>query len=245
MKPKDPLDPKRELDSGEVHAYEAVKAIYERWRASSPTIRMDLLKKEFVKTLFWLDHRVKFALFFYGSKVTSVTPEMISASWENKLRIMEETEKATPKGYTNIGDALFDHAMQMISPRGPDGKYDGVPLIRTKGAKGHIETVAGPDTIYLLTDGEPNAGRLSPYPDPDSKHPGDKALPAIQEETKKNITNELMKVMDVRKLKLHTITIGDRATTGRPIGRVDPDWMKQLAEMTGGGSVHVTNDKAK
>lgn len=222
IKNPDPLDPSRDMDGNEKAAYERAKSLYEAWMARTVDTRIDLLKKQFIKTLYSLDHRVYFGVIFYSTEVKNWRPQMAAATWVNKVEAILEIEKVQASGATNTGDALLEHALKMISAPTPKGKYDGPAVVQPGG--NHVEVVSGPDTIFLLTDGEPNAGR---YASPQAGA------------TKSNIMNELRKIAAIRKVTIHAVCIGDAAGAGTT-DAVDPAWLRSIADLTGGSFIHVT-----
>lgn len=228
IKNPDPLDPARDMDDGEKAAYEKAKGIYDGWMSKRIGARIDLLKKQVIKTLYSLDHRVWFGMIFYSTDVKDWKPQMVAATWVNKVEAMLEIEKQQANGATNTGDALLEHALKMISAPTPKGKFDGPATIQPGGTP--VEVISGPDTIYLLTDGEPNAG----------KYAAGASANNLAAHTKAAIMNELRKLIAIRKVTIHAICIGDITGAGGA-DNVDADWLKSIADLTGGSFVHVTN----
>jgi uncharacterized spore protein YtfJ len=228
VKNPDPLDPARDLDSNEQAAMQQAKSIYDSWMAKSCTTRIELLKKQVIKTLYGLDHRVWFGMVYYSTDVKDWKNQLIAGTWVNKVEAMRSIEGLQAAGATNTGDALLDHALKMVSTPTPKGKYDGPPVAQPGG--NHVEVISGPDTIYLLTDGEPNAGRYAA-----GGAPADLAT-----HTKNAIMNELRKIVALRKVTIHTICIGDPGAGPNAMDAVDPTWLKSIADLTGGSFVHVS-----
>ncbi|MHC4606235.1 MAG: vWA domain-containing protein [Planctomycetota bacterium] len=74
----------------------------------------------------------------------------------------------------------------------------------------------GPDTIYLLTDGRPNRGKIT---------------------SPEGILAELKKLNELRKITIHTICLGDPGEGRDP---PDPDFLRKMAEENGGKFRHVS-----
>jgi hypothetical protein len=227
VKNPDPLDPSRDLDGNEQAAMTQAKSIFDAWMAKTCETRIELLKKQVIKTVYGLDHRVWFGMIYYSTEVKDWKSQLVAGTWVNKVEAMRSVEGLQASGATNTGDALLEHALKMVSTPTPKGRYDG-PAVAQPGGN-HVEVISGPDTIYLLTDGEPNAGRYAagaPANDP-AGH------------TKNAIMNELRKIAAIRKVTIHTICVGDPGATA--MDAVDPNWLKSIADLTGGSFMHVTN----
>jgi hypothetical protein len=229
IKNPDPLDPKRDLPNDELMALKQAQAIYDKWKAVKPTTRIELLKKEFIKTLYHLDHRVWFTTVWYDSSVQPWSQELVQATWAAKVAAMTHTEKIKPDGMTNMGDALIDNALRMVATGGPK---DVGPAAKIDNKRSHIEVIKGPDTVFCMTDGEPNAGKYAPAGLP--TNPQDH-----HNKTKAGILNELQKILPIRKVIIHTICIGDASNTPQGTG-VDPSFMKRIADLSGGVTRHIT-----
>ncbi len=229
VKNPDPLDPKRDLPTDELMAQKQAQAIWDKWKGTKPTNRIELLKKEFIRTLYFLDHRVWFTTIWYDSTVQVWSQDLVQATWVNKVAAMTHTEKVQPNGMTNLGDALIENALRMVSTGGPK---DVGPGARIDSKRPAVELIRGPDTIYLMTDGEPNAGKYAPAGLPTN-------VQDHHNKTKASIINELQKILPVRKTLIHTITIGDQGDPTKGTG-VDPSFMKRIADMAGGLARHLT-----
>lgn len=181
--PTDPNDPKRELSPAENQAYEQAKKIYEEWKSKNCTTKIDILKKNFIKTLFQMDWRVWFGIVWFDSSVQTWKDEMVQATWPNKLEAIKHVAGLQPVGMTNLWDGL-ETAFKIASK--PTPKDPGAAKV-DKNA-GYIQVLNGPDTFYVMTDGIPNFGRVNNEP---------------------GILEELRKVNQVRKIIIHGIVMGD------------------------------------
>jgi hypothetical protein len=228
VKNPDPFDPNRNMSAEEQKAFAEATEIYKKWMASSPTIRIDILRKQFIRTLYFLDHRVQFAVVWYAGGVSTWKDTMVYATWAQKVQAMRHAEQVGLASSTNLGDALLEYAFKFVAKPAKDGKYAGESGVATKSKR--YKVVGGPDTFYLLTDGEPNAGKYAA--------PGISDLRALANATKKNITAELEKVLKMRKVVIHTICIGEG--NNNAFDAVDPAWLRSIADMTGGSFQHVT-----
>lgn len=224
VKNPDPLDPTRELTPVEAAKAAEAKQLYDKWMAQKPGTRIEVLKKQLIKTLYNLDHRVWFTIIWYDTSVQLWREELVQATWANKVEAIKDAEKISAAGATNLGDALIEYALKIFAKPAPKpeipvgGKYDK--------NQSHVQVINGPDTIFVLTDGEPNAGKYADQ----SEMTGN-----TSPKTKSNILNELRKVNQLRKVVIHGICIGDRGGQYP----VDPDFMKKIAEENGGQFKHV------
>jgi hypothetical protein len=119
VKNPDPLDPTRDLNSAEQQALAQARAIHDRWTASKkPATRIELLKKEFIRTLYHLGHRIWFTTIWYDTNVQVWSNELVPATWVNKLAAMIHTDRIAPDGMTNLGDAPIENALRIVSTGG-------------------------------------------------------------------------------------------------------------------------------
>lgn len=224
VKNPDPLDPTRDLNPVEAAKAAEAKQLYDKWMGQKPNTRIEVLKKQLIKTLYNLDHRVWFTIVWYDTSVQLWREELVQATWMNKVEAIKDAEKISAAGATNLGDALIEYALKIFAKPAPKpgipvgGKYDK--------NQSHVQVINGPDTIFVLTDGEPNAGKYADQ----SEMTGN-----TSPKTKSNILNELRKVNQLRKVTIHGICIGDRGGQYP----VDPDFMKKIADENNGQFKHV------
>ncbi len=184
--------------------------IQKRWADKKAATRMDVAKKELINTVYVLHPKVHFNVVWYESVPKPWKPELVPASWLNKLDCLKETERLEASGPTNIWDAL-ELAFKMLET-GP--KRDVVALDKKAN---YATSLGGADTFFLMTDGQPNEGRVQ---DP------------------AEILAELRKVNQLRKVTLHTVCVGD-PVGGDPKASPDPVFLRKLAEENGGDFVHI------
>jgi hypothetical protein len=183
--------------------------------------RIDSVKKELVNAIYGLDDKVYFSIVFYNSAVSVWKPELVPATNENKMAAISAIEKLTPSGRTNIYDAL-EAAYKIV---GSAALTKNEPKrVTTGGGKGSpSENISGADTIFLLTDGNPNIGKI---PEPQA------------------IVDAVRKLNETRKIKINTIAVGvPDPDNPDPMSKGDTpntSLMSQLAQITGGTFVDKT-----
>ncbi len=151
--------------------------------------RIQAAKKELIASIRSLPEDANFNIIFYDDTVSVWKPKMVTATKEVKAEAVKWTEEVKAVGATNIFDAL-EKAFEMAG----------------RGTKDSRNTVAL-DTIYLLSDGQPNRGRL------------------IEPST---IISEMSRMNDQKKVRIHTIGIGKDHNA---------EFMRRLAALTGGSYV--------
>ncbi|MFA5794134.1 MAG: HEAT repeat domain-containing protein [Candidatus Brocadiia bacterium] len=183
--------------------------------------RIDSVKKELVNAICNLDSSVYFSILFYSSAFSIWKNELVPATTENKMAAIAIVEKQSPGGRTNIYDVL--EAAYRISGTAGMSKSEA-KRVATGGGKGSpVESIGGVDTIFLLTDGNPNEGKIF-----------DAA----------GIVDSVRKWNEFRKIKINTIAVGivDESNPD-PMTRGDPantSLMSQIAQVTGGTFVDKT-----
>jgi hypothetical protein len=192
-------------------AREECAKIQKRWADKKAATRMDVAKKELINTVYVLHPKVHFNVVWYESVPKPWKPELVAANWLNKLDCLKETDRLEASGPTNIWDAM-EMALKMLET-GP--KRDAVALDKKAN---YATSLGGADTFFLMTDGQPNEGRVA---DP------------------LEILAELRKVNQLRKVTLHTVCVGDPVPGGDPKAGPDPVFLKKLAEENGGEFVHI------
>lgn len=185
--------------------------IQKRWAEKKVATRMDVAKKELINTVYVLHPKVHFNVVWYESVPKAWKNELVPATWPNKLDCLKEADKLEASGPTNIWDAL-ELAFRMLEA-GP--KRD---VIAVDKKANYATSLGGADTFFLMTDGQPNEGRVAdPY----------------------EILAELRKVNQLRKVTVHTVCVGDVVPGGDPKAGPDPVFLKKLAEDSGGDFVHI------
>ncbi|MBI4564415.1 MAG: hypothetical protein HY716_06950 [Planctomycetes bacterium] len=183
--------------------------------------RMDALKKEFINTIYRLDPRVQFTVIWYEGNPTPWKEQLVPATWPNKLECIKDIDGLTPSGGTNIWDALEIAYRYVADPRRND-----VPQIDKNG--NYATVVNGPDTFFLMTDGNHNQGRFTKGGPP----PGGFDENAFFAEFKK--------VNDLRKVVVNTIILGDRGDGNQdPIRDESLSLFKRIAEASNGKFLHI------
>jgi hypothetical protein len=224
----DPVGPKKpDVATGgkkesptDVAAREEAAKIKKKYDEKKNETRIDVLKKEFINTLWGLNEKVLFTVIWYEGNPQPWKDHLVPATWPNKLEIIRDTDKIQPSGPTNIWGAL-EHAFKYVAePQRPD-----VFQVDKKG--NYATLLAGADTFFLMTDGAHNMGK---FVRENAKTPLDACdIPAF--------TAELRKVTRLRKVVINTICLGSEATS--PELMSDPKLMQKIAEETGGEFVHI------
>lgn len=175
--------------------------------------RIEAAKKELISAVYYLSPQVQFNVIWYDAVGKPWKPALVPATWQNKYDCLREAERALPGGTTNLWDA-FELAFKMVAH--PD-KPDAIAL----DPKANYATcVNGADTFFLLSDGKPNEGRI-----PDTS----------------GILYELRKLNRLRRVTIHTICLGDERDKDGKVSQdpPDPEFMKKIAEESGGDFVHI------
>jgi hypothetical protein len=174
--------------------------------------RIHAVKRELINTIYNLDPSVNFTIIFFSTKTQIWKETLVPATAQNKKDAIEEVEKQVPTASTSTMDAL-DLAFHIAEKAGFNKKEP--PKLDTK--SNYLDMKGGADTIFIVTDGIPNTGRI-----------GDRTA----------IIEEIKKMNETRKIKINTVGIG--SNTGIPPGTSskeavpDPDFLRRLAEATGG-----------
>ena len=182
--------------------------------------RIDSVKKELISTLYGLDPKVYFSVIFYNNDVKIWKKELVPATNENKMDAIKTVDNQVPAGRTNIYDALeAAYKLTLGAPKPNEPKR-----VITGGGKGSpVELINGPDTIFLLTDGNPNLGRIS---DP------------------AEMVDAIRKINETRRIKINTIAVGvldpDNTDPMAKGDRANTYLMKAIADITGGAFVDKT-----
>ena len=181
--------------------------------------RIDSVKKELINTIFNLNSKVCFSIVFYNSEVKIWKKELVPATNENKMDAIKAVDNQAPGGRTNIYDALeAAYKLTLGAPKPNEPKR-----VITGGKGSPVEPINGADTIFLLTDGNPNLGKISE--------------PA-------EIVDAIRKINETRRIKINTIAVGILDPNNPdPMAKGDQAntyLMKTIAEITGGTFVDKT-----
>ena len=183
--------------------------------------RMDALKKEFVRTICFMDPKVHFTVIWYEANQTPWKDHLVPATWQNKLDIVQDVDRLKPSGGTNIWGGI-ELAFKMVEqPNRPD-----VVQLDKKGS--YATSVNGPDTFFLMTDGAHNNGKFV-------KQNAAKPDDAVDKEA---FIGELRKVNRLRKVVINCVVLGSD-DHGQQGGKTDPALLKSIADETGGTFTHV------
>jgi hypothetical protein len=160
----------------------------EPWEPGLKGTKLEVLKHEFEKMMKKLDPKVTFNIIVYGQTHLLWKDKMQQATPPIKAEAVDFVKKQPGAGQTNMGDAL-EEAFKLAGQGLNDKNYAALV-----------------DTIYLMSDGSPNAGK---YP---------------------NTTDIIKKVEEWNKLsKVIINTVG----LGNP-SNYNPDFLMRLAQMSGG-----------
>jgi hypothetical protein len=151
--------------------------------------KMDVAKKELIEAIRTLPDDATFNIIFYNSDYDLWQKKMTTATPANRKKAIAWVEKVEHVGATNIFDAL-ERAFQLAG-RGTHDKAYGLLL----------------DTVFLLSDGLPNRGRLIAVND---------------------ILRSVADLNALKQVKIHAIGIGRDH---------DARLMRGLAELTGGSYI--------
>jgi hypothetical protein len=188
--------------------------ILKKWNATPARTRIDVAKKEIINTIYVLRPIVHFNVVWYESTPTPWRQELVPATWTNKLDAVQTADKIAPSGGTNIWDAV-EIGFKMLEVA--LGKSAVNPILLDRKAN-YATATNGVDTMFLMTDGRPNTGRIN---------------------TTDDILAELKKVNRLRKVTVHTICVGDELPGGATGDSPDPVFLKKMAEMNNGEFVHI------
>jgi hypothetical protein len=161
-------------------------------RAAPPARRkIDQARRELKSSIAALPDDAVFGIVFYNHEVHVWRKGLVEATVENRTRAGEWADSIEAHGNTNIFDAV-ERAFGLAGR----GTYD----------KGY-ETAA--DTVFLLSDGQANRGRLV---------------------DREEMRREIARMNRLKKVVIHTVALG---------GDADVAFMQGLAEDTGGQFKHV------
>lgn len=160
--------------------------------------KIDVARYELKKAIQSLPEDTKFNVIFYSHDYQIWVEDALElATPANKKKAIEFVEKLEPEGQTNIFDPT-EKAFLLQDLKDPKAKKDN-ELGAFKG---------GVDTIYLMSDGLPNRGRITDG---------------------NGICEKIKEMNRDRKIVIHTIAVGKGS---------DPKFMERLATENGGKFVH-------
>jgi hypothetical protein len=198
----------------EKQSHDECTKIIKKWSGVTAKTRIDVAKKELIQTIYVLSPKVHFNVVWFESTPTPWKQELVPASWVNKLDAIQTADKITPSGGTNIWDAM-EISFKMLEL--VQGKATVNPVALDKKAN-YATSTGGVDTMFLMTDGRPNTGRIDKTED---------------------ILTELKKVNRLRKVTIHTICIGEAPPGAPPLDFPDPVFLKKISDLCGGEFVHI------
>ncbi len=163
----------------------------DEYAAPKGNARIDVAKWQLHRAVAALPKDAVFNLVVFSESYKSWQDSMVEASPAAKAKAHAFVDGLKPNGVTNIADSL-DEAFDQAGA--------GPLAVPAKGAKGGLAV----DTVFLLSDGNPNRGRLSD-------------LPALLEDAVARAR--------ARRIVLHAVGIGEVAGS---------EFLRSLAERTGG-----------
>lgn len=113
--------------------------------------KLDIVKDELIHAITQLEENVQFTVIVYSSDVRPWKHKPVAASEANKKLAINYIKGLSPAGETNIYDAVESAILMAQGANATEGKFHA-PVT---GAGGALV-----DTIFLLSDGMPNAGRI-------------------------------------------------------------------------------------
>lgn len=148
--------------------------------------RIQVAKRELMQSISSLSKDATFNIIFYNHRYQVWQKRMVKAEPRAKAAARRWIEQVEAQGNTNIFDPL--ETAFRLAGRGTHDKKYGIVL----------------DTIFFLSDGRPNRGRI---------------IDPVE------IVKEVKRLNALKKVKIHTIGVGDGH---------DGDFMEELAAITGG-----------
>jgi hypothetical protein len=188
--------------------------IFKKWQAFKCDTRIEVAKKEIISTIYVLRPAVHFNIVWYESTPTPWKQELVPANWVNKLDALQTADKMAASGGTNIWDAV-EMGFKMIEIAVAKSAVNPVTLDKKTN---YATATNGVDTVFLMTDGRPNAGRIMAPED---------------------ILAEFKKINRLRKVTVHTICVGDIPPGGATPDSPDPVFLKKIADQNNGEFVHI------
>jgi len=228
--PERPKDPPKQAPT-ETNGGEKPNPVDEAARAKAAEIKkkyddrkvvtkMDGLKREFINTIFNLDKRVFFTVVWYEANQQWWKDQLVPATWQNKLDCIQDIDKLQPSGGTNVFGGLEAAFKLVEQPNRPD-----VVQVDKKG--NYATVINGPDTFFLMTDGNHNTGKFVN----DQVNP---PTPKVDD-----FIAELKKVNALRKIIVNVVALGDLNKGGDPLTQNSLSFLKKIADETGGSFAHI------
>ncbi len=160
--------------------------------------KIDVAKHELRNAIWRLKEDVRFNIIIYNHEYQPWLDEGLEAATRaNKEKAIAFIDALEPDGQTNIFDPL-ERAFLLSERKEPKEALKRSETVEANAFK------AGVDTIYLLSDGVPNNGRII--------EPGE-------------ILSKMIEMNRTRRVKIHTIGVGADARE---------DFMRALADQNGG-----------
>ncbi|MBI4229310.1 MAG: VWA domain-containing protein [Planctomycetes bacterium] len=164
--------------------------------------RLDIAKEQLRAVVQALPRDAVFNLVVFESGVRAWRPGMTPATPENKATCLAFIAALTPMGATNLMGGL-DEAFGITSARIADGR--GQPDYTVSGR----EASSLPDTVYLLSDGAPSAGRVT---DP------------------AGILREVARLNRSRGIRIHSLSIGADSPFLRDLSSANHGTFRHIAD---------------
>lgn len=186
--------------------------------------RMDMLKKEFARSIFYLDESVSFTIIIFHTEAEEWSKKNVRATWDNKMAALEYIYKLNHKGMTAMFSAIEKalHYPKKFEPKKEDIETGKKPEFKPEELT----------VIYMLTDGMPTKGRFVKEP----KVKGDKAM-FYGNDAVAWLEEELKKLKAV----FHVIAIGELPDNQKGFYQ----HMEKMAQVGNGIYKHLTDAEPK
>jgi hypothetical protein len=198
--------------------------IKKKWDDRKIEKRMDALKREFINTIYNLDPRVMFSVVLYEGNSQNWKPVLVQANWPNKMDCINDIDRLSASGGTNIWEGLETAYRFVAEPARPD-------VIQFDKKGNYVTTVNGADTFFLMTDGNHNNGKFSIN------------VPPAGDFDERAFLSEFKKINMVRKVVVNTIILGDTTLDEKnnpdPIKQKSLSLFRTIADISGGSFVHL------
>ncbi|MFH1226687.1 MAG: HEAT repeat domain-containing protein [Planctomycetota bacterium] len=190
--------------------------------------RIILAKRELVNVIYNLHPSVYFNMVFYSDSASAWGKTLVQATADNKKNAIEFVDtKVGTGGWTFFWEGL-EAAYRFIPQKGK---------IELSETGDYVGVLGGVDTIFLVSDGPPDSGKLLKK--------GQGSSFGNKEQVKylqARIKEQLNKINPIRRIKINTISVGRPDRVADQTGCYDPcpDFLAELSKMTGGISVDKT-----
>ena len=223
-KSRDTATGEEKVPPQEEGAKKKASEIKKKWDDRKIEKRMDALKREFINTIYNLDPRVMFSVVLYEGNAQNWKPVLVQANWNNKMDCINDIDRLSASGGTNIWEGLETAYRFVAEPARPD-------VIQFDKKGNYVTTVNGADTFFLMTDGNHNNGRFSIN------------TPPAGDFDERAFLSEFKKINMVRKVVVNTIILGDTTLDEKnnpdPIKQKSLSLFRTIADITGGSFVHL------